>query len=66
MHVHLLTINSVPIPDGGNPLTQEEQSEYLLWKNVFSAVRHGRRNEVQLAVFEIVAPSNISSGHFIA
>jgi len=37
---------SVAIPDGGNPLTQEEQSEYLLWKNVFSAVRHGRRNEV--------------------
>jgi hypothetical protein len=40
---------SVTIPDGGNPLTQEEQSEYLLWKNVFSAVRHGRRNEVLLS-----------------
>ena len=37
------------MPDGGNPLTQEEQSEYLLWKNVFSAVRHGRRNEVLLS-----------------
>ena len=39
---------SVAMPDGGNPLTQEEQSEYLLWKNVFSAARHGRRNEVLL------------------
>jgi hypothetical protein len=41
-----LTDFSVEMPDGENPLTQEEQSEYLLWKNVFSAVRHGRRNEV--------------------
>ncbi len=41
-----LTVCSVAMPDGGNPLTHEEQSEYLLWKNVFSAVRHGRRNEV--------------------
>jgi hypothetical protein len=41
---------SVVMPDGGNPLTQEEQSEYLLWKNVFSAVRHGRRNEVRFYV----------------
>jgi hypothetical protein len=40
------TMHSVEMPDGGNPLSQEEQSEYLLWKNVFSAVRHGRRNEV--------------------
>lgn len=47
LYFHMdLTVCSVAMPDGGNPLTQEEQSEYLLWKNVFSAVRHGRRNEV--------------------
>jgi hypothetical protein len=57
---------SVEMPDGGNPLSQEEQSEYLLWKNVFSAVRHGRRNEVhrRFACVHSEVQSN-SSGYFV-